>query len=1278
MASDYFDSSIEFPELDLLTGLPVGTKPASGASSSDTVNGDDWQKQFLDDSAKALDSGVFVNPMDIATQEENKKLRKQLEDLRAESEQAQAEFREQQDKYVEVLRQLNEKNQADLEEQRVQHEKQMAELTSHFEALQTASRNAGEKESEMRAQLEQVRAEKELAQRETEELKRELDNQVKLADEERRKASEEKERILAEAKEETDRVTGESSAKEQELRNSYESEKESLLGEIENIKAKAAEDAESQKSYYEDKMREEIALKEAEMAARLSDADEEKKRIQEKADQDQAVLKERAANRINEIIAENQKLQNEGAALALSLEESNKNYELLAAELDETRNKLEYSESEQAKREIEAARIRLAEEASNRDQKINEAKQIIQKQWSKLQDDRALLEAEKEVLSKERADAEEEKRRAVSWQQTTLTERIKLQDAQKKLASDQEEIDLLRVDLDNLRSSLDEEKSKFDEEKEAYAKQVSEETAVRQRQIAAARAFLEQQRKESEEERANIMMERLSFEKQRDDSNKQLQDEREEFENKKRRFFEELNKLVNWEGFKTESNEVSFEEEADSSETVNEEESVNEAVTVPEANDNPVEETEFHDDFFRNDPVEVVFDDEPLPSQDRIVEESSEKDDKSVMASPFADLFNEPSLAESLFMNTAKADLSEVPEQDPSSFRSEEKDENDAPAEKMVDSSDIHEEELTDSEHKNIEELPAAETTDLNDEEKNGTDEEPAADEIKFAEVAVNDEEGLSEYKTEENHDIIDELNNTDEFDSTDNSDEFPIINVEKTMLEEQTEPQEGPPEEDSNIFEELQTGDELEVSDDSSDFPVVNEDNILEDQIEPQEEPPIEDLTSTLAFEIEQKVSELMDTVSQSEVKEPVLKEHTKDNLFDTLAEVGLAEDIQLSETEETDIGFNLSSVEAENDKELPEEEKDFRYSTALTTDGEEEETSEEEPFDFDAVTDALNVAMLEKENYSFTENNTLDDGESYLIAEGITSKYYVNTSSYSYPAFREANFICPAGSCTAIVSDVPFCSYALLRAVASPEELAEGQVYVGGHRISPADYLYIGSDRLLSRHSSVLEWLVDNAGGRRKEAENRYSKLLSEIGIQKWGSHSLGSLAYSRRILILLLSSAAHKTDMILVNDPHFVVEAKDEMIARRIFKYLHDSGKTVLIASPDMNTVQSVSNRVILLKNSSLIYSGTYKQFIEQYNGVSVSFPKEYAEAVRASIQGDQRFSMRESEDECVIELKKGYIGSMGDAASLLERAGVPTEQIRNTEKTFAIACGEAFDI
>ncbi|MBR3355780.1 MAG: hypothetical protein IKG47_10595 [Oscillospiraceae bacterium] len=1237
MASDYFDSSIEFPELDLLTGLPVGTKPSSVLPDNSDVRNDDWQKQFLNDSAKALDSGTFVNPMDIATQEENKKLRKQLEDLRAESERAQAEFHDQQDKYVEVLRQINEKNQADLEEQRVQHEKQMAELSSHFEALQTASRNAGEKESEMRAQLEQIKEEKDLAQKQAEELKRELDNQYKLAEEERRKASEEKERILAEAKENSDKVAGESSAREQELRDAFELEKTGLLSELENIKAKASEDAEAQRSYYEDRIREEVALKEAEMAARLSEADEDKKRILEKADQDQAVLKERAADRINEIIAENQKLQNEGAALALSLEESNKNYEALAAELTETRNKLEYSESEQAKREIELARIRLAEEASNRDQKINEAKQIIQKQWNKIQDDRALLEAEKEVLSKERADAEEEKRRAVSWQQSTLTERIKLQDAQKKLASDQAEIDMLRSDLDNLRSSFDEEKSRFNEEREAYEKQVAEETAVRQRQIAAARAFLEQQRKESEEERANIMMERLSFEKQRDDSNKLLQSQREEFENKKRLFFEELSKLVNWEGFRTETNEENSGENTESLSAVPEvaEKLAVEEVHAPVIDDVPVEEPDFNNDFFQNDPVESVFDDEQLPSQDRIVVESSEEDDKSVMASPFADLFNEPSLSESLFINTPIVDSSNQDELFLSQLDPEDLDVQDVPAEKKDDLLDVQNEEFSsESNSENKEETSDSEVSHINDEGDNET------------------------------RDITTSVNNE---------------TAVETMHEEDLLP-------DSEHAEDLVVPAEPDITDvmaDDADRTIevsdsIGEKTVVEGQTDLPEKTDVEDLTSTLAFEIEQKVSELMDTVAQSEVKEPVLKEHTRENLFDTLAEVGLEEDIKLMDTGETDIGFKLSSVETESDDESPEEEQSLQYMPVLEADKNESSVADEEPFDFDAVTDALNVAMLEKEDFSFTENNLLSDGESFLIAEGVTSKYYVNTSSYSYPAFREVNFICPVGSCTAVVSDVPFCSYALLRAVASPDELAEGQVYIGGHKISNSDFLYIGSDRLLTRHSSVLEWLVDNAGGKARESESYYNKLLSEIGISKWAKFSVGSMAYSRRILILLLSSAIHQTDMIIVNDPHFKVDPKDEMIARRIFKHLHDSGKTVLIASPDLQTVQSVSSRVVLLKNSSLVYSGTYKQFMEQYSVASVSFPKEYADSVKAVIGEDHRFFIKESDDECAIELKRGFFGSTVDAANLAEKAGVPTEQIRNTEKTFAIACGEALNI
>ena len=100
MAPDYFDSTVEFPELDPMTGLPVGTAPSARSASEDLP---DWQSAFSD--SGALGTGVFANPMDIATQEENKKLRAQLEEMRSQADKAAEEYRAQQDKYVEALRQ---------------------------------------------------------------------------------------------------------------------------------------------------------------------------------------------------------------------------------------------------------------------------------------------------------------------------------------------------------------------------------------------------------------------------------------------------------------------------------------------------------------------------------------------------------------------------------------------------------------------------------------------------------------------------------------------------------------------------------------------------------------------------------------------------------------------------------------------------------------------------------------------------------------------------------------------------------------------------------------------------------------------------------------------------------------------------------------------------------------------------------------------------------------------------------------------------------------------
>jgi len=1250
MAPDYFDSSVEFPELDPLTGLPVGTKGnAEGARTVSSFSDEDWQK-FLNDGASALNSGTFVNPMDIATQEENKKLRSQIEELRAEAERAQSEFHEQQDRYVEVLRQLNEKNKEALEEQRIQHEKQMAEMNSHFEALQNASRNAGEMETELRDQIERLRSEKEELQRQTEILRHEAETQQKRYAEEKERAEADLERTREEARQNETRLSAEAASRENKLEEERAAEKERLLREINEIREKARQDAEAQSAEFESRLAEELGRKDSEMISRLEAAEEEKRQIlvaaddeknalreeaqrtqnvlKEKAEQDQATLRERASARINEIIAANTQLQEKEEQLTKDLEESNKNYEALAEALRDTREKLEYSESEQAKRDLEAARMRLEEEASLRDQKISEAKALIQQQWSKLQQDRETLSAERDAVAQQRADAEEEKRRAVAWQQSTLSERLKLQDAQKKLAADQEEADLLRAELEKLRADVQSGLEKLNADREAYEKRVAEETAERQGQIAAARTFLEKMHKESEEERANVMMERLSFEKEKEDALRQLETDRNEFEERKNRFRKELDLLTSWSGFRSDV------EEPVKDEAPQETAAAEETSAEPVPAEAPEDERLSAKDFFRDDPVEELYSAEALPSQDRSVDDTS-VDDNSVMASPFADLFMEPSLTESLFSGSTLAGRSEDPAQE-----------------------EVISEEGTEAGHEEpvvpVEEIqpldPFEVQKDVETEPEAGH-EEPAvvpAEEIHpidSSEEHGDGEEGPAAEKTEP---------------ETVPSEETPSSETEEPLKENEPAADDEPANGEASSEPEVHEADAPEVIQENTAVETDPAQDAVKTEMSSAEIAGDDDnLSSLLAAEIEQKVSELMDTVSRSEENASETEKDHTGNLFDTLTDV------------------NVRGFAAE-----PEEKEDFSLMFHGTEKAEEpasdvgEETFSTEPFDFDSVTDALNLAMLEKDEYSFTENNLMTEGEVCLIAENLNAKYYINGDNYSYPAFRDANFVCPSQSCTAVVSDVPFCGYAMLRAVVLPTELAGGAVYVDGHQIQKEDCIYIGSDRILSKQQTVMEWLVDNAGGKVSERKKHYQETLEEIGISKWAKRSLKALGYSRRILVLLLACEAHDAKIVVLNDPHFSIDPKDEMVARRIFKHLHDSGKTVLMSSSDLFTLQSVASRVIILKNGSISYSGSYRDFLGAFSGVAVSAPGQYGEAVEAAAKSDGRFDFSSEGDECMLILKKGVRGTTADAFALLESAGVPTESIRNTEKTFALACREAF--
>ncbi|MBP1555299.1 MAG: hypothetical protein J6U30_04410, partial [Oscillospiraceae bacterium] len=429
-------------------------------------------------------------------------------------------------------------------------------------------------------------------------------------------------------------------------------------------------------------------------------------------------------------------------------------------------------------------------------------------------------------------------------------------------------------------------------------------------------------------------------------------------------------------------------------------------------------------------------------------------------------------------------------------------------------------------------------------------------------------------------------------------------------------------------------------------------------------------------------------DTVSED--KSISSEEETDVENPDTKSEDGTSGNEEQPEEAGTEIGGSEDAETAaeDNDNTAPEDDippseeaaevtEDAEADTGVTelNAGEPETEAEEEndTFDFDAAVDGLAAAVLTNDSWLYNENNIAPLGEEVLKVNSLTSKYYVNETDCSYPSFKEVTFGFPVGSCTAVISSVPFCAYAFVRALARPEELADGTVMLGDRNLTRNDILYVGSDRLIDKKSRMIDWLTGMTG----ENKTKILPVLEQLGMSELSESELESLSYSQRMLALLTAVSFSSSPVILINDPQFEIEEADVMSACGVFKLLADSGKTVMVSGHSPRLLRSVANRVLAIHYGNPVFAGSYRDFIEENRSALVLFHSDQAEEMEAKLSEDERFVVVRDRD--IVEIQRAENSAAGeqDAIDAAIAAGVPVEDLRNGDKGFAIAYKEVFN-
>jgi ABC-2 type transport system ATP-binding protein len=159
---------------------------------------------------------------------------------------------------------------------------------------------------------------------------------------------------------------------------------------------------------------------------------------------------------------------------------------------------------------------------------------------------------------------------------------------------------------------------------------------------------------------------------------------------------------------------------------------------------------------------------------------------------------------------------------------------------------------------------------------------------------------------------------------------------------------------------------------------------------------------------------------------------------------------------------------------------------------------------------------------------------------------------------------------------------------------EMTTGEILFQGRKIQDdlIDYKrrmgYVPEEPHLYGHLSGLEYLVMVAQLRNlgNPAAERIKGLLRLFGL--WGDRYTPISSYSKgmRQKILLSAALMHNPELVLLDEPFSGLDVGTGLVLRSLIQELAARGKVVLFSSHELETVERVASRVVILHRGKIV--------------------------------------------------------------------------------------------
>lgn len=197
--------------------------------------------------------------------------------------------------------------------------------------------------------------------------------------------------------------------------------------------------------------------------------------------------------------------------------------------------------------------------------------------------------------------------------------------------------------------------------------------------------------------------------------------------------------------------------------------------------------------------------------------------------------------------------------------------------------------------------------------------------------------------------------------------------------------------------------------------------------------------------------------------------------------------------------------------------------------------------------------------------------------------------------PAVDDVSFCARPGEVTGYLGPNGSGKSTTIKMITGLIEASAGQILFEGRPIQQ-DHIaykrrmgYVPEEPHLYNHLSGLEYLTmvsQLRGLPRRESSERIDGLLRLLALYDDRHASISGYSKGMRQKVLIAAALLHNPQLLLLDEPFSGLDVSSALVLRRLIQELAARGKVVLFSSHELDTVERVCSRVVILHRGKLV--------------------------------------------------------------------------------------------